>query len=830
MSASSTASRLLALLCTGTLPALLQAADPAEPAPPVERSFETEFSANQSDPFGVIATGELTGLLADEFPLYTRLQLGSNYRELLVRAGMPVFGQQGLLVFTGRGLRARQDYQFGPALAEAWTSESTFGIDLSGKLFGFTAGAYGGYSKAPAKDLGSVVVVVDADDAYREYLQPRRLSGNRDLSGGLLFSGVVNSALRTGLSVGAQRVERQFSSGTQVSTGATASMGVDWLLGGGSMLNLNGSISRDAYDASFRLYYPLIRQVSAFVQCNGNRYRPTGDTQTACGVGLQYRFGGAPAITAFDTETSNTFSRDELLDQIRQIPVYATHIATPVQVDSSESPTLLTEISKGGLDGNSRIEPQSGDIIVTTTDGLACGSPVRFSRNLAGSESGLPLSLISTNPSATPQVIRFDTQGLRPYLQGSSASSPATLRAVFELCTVTLTGHGEQLTISSVSAKPNAADTPPTLLPPLLSVNGTDSLTASNRLADPDGLRNVEYLLFSASGALLASNTSGSFTGLAANTLYQVQTRAEALNKATGVYSPVVSPLGSAQTQAASPPLLANVPDQNGQVGSSFTLNLASYVTPTNGDAITAYTLNGPLPSGLSFNAATGVLSGTPTAVGVAALSFSATDKDGVSNSDSFVITIVAAPEPPLVADVPNQSGQAGTALSLNLASYVTPTNGDAISAYTLSGPLPAGLNFNSSSGILSGTPSTAGSATLSLSASDKDGVSNSDSFVLTIAPPPDTPPIVSAIANPLYSSGTFSLNLAPNVIPTNGDPILSYSLSGALPAGLSFNTATGLLSGVITETSGANFTVSFSATDKDGQSNIVSFTLLNDD
>ncbi|WP_348943642.1 putative Ig domain-containing protein [Chitinibacter sp. FCG-7] len=908
-----------ALLCAGFFPVVLKAADTVEPEPPAERNFEAEFSANQSDPFGFVATGELTGLLGEQYPVYSRLQLGQNYRELLMRAGLPLFGQQGLIVLTGRGLYSRQEYDFGSSLTKAWTRESTFGIDISGKLFGFKTGAYGSYSKAPAKDLGSVLQTIETDDVYRQYLQPRRLSGNRDWSGGLMLSGVVNPTLRTSLSLGVQRVERILSSGTQVNTGMTSSLAVDWLPGGGSMLNVNGNISRDTYGANIRFYYPIVRQVSAFVQCNGSRYRASRDNQLACGVGVQYRFGASPAITTFETDTPDTFTPRELMDQTRQIPVYATHSTTPVQVDNTASPILLTEISKSGLDDNSSFDRQTGDIVVTTNSNLVCGSPLRFTRIMGGSEASLPLSLLSTNPSSTPQVIRFDTRGLRPYLQGGAA--PATFIASFEQCTVTLTSSGEQLIIRSVTTKPNLPDSPSMLQAPLVSITGTASLSISNRLTDPDGLRNIEYLLYSARGELIGRNSSGSFSGLNANTVYQAQTRAEALNKSTGVYSQITSPLTTAQTQAATPPVVGNVPDQNGQVGSAISLTLSNFVTASNGDAITGYMLSGALPSGLVFDSTSGVLSGTPTAVGFATLSLSAMDKDGVSNSDSFVLTIDPAPVPPVVASIPDQIAQAGSAFSLNLGSFVSSTNGDAITSYMLSGALPSGLVFNSNTGILSGTPIAAGTVTLDFSAADKDGVSNSDRFVLTIAPAPvppvvanipdqtgqvgsafslnlggfvaatngdgitsyiltgalpsglvfnsgtgilsgtpiaagtvtlsfsaadkdgasnsdnfvltiipapGTPPVVGSISDQFYNFGTFSLNLSNFVTPTDGDPILNYSLSGSLPAGLNFNSSTGVISGLVSDTSGLDFPLSFSATDKNGQSNVVSFTLIN--
>lgn len=105
------------------------------------------------------------------------------------------------------------------------------------------------------------------------------------------------------------------------------------------------------------------------------------------------------------------------------------------------------------------------------------------------------------------------------------------------------------------------------------------------------------------------------------------------------------------------------------------------------------------------------------------------------------IIFTVATQTPPIMGNVPNQSATVGTALSLDISSYVTLTNGDAITSYTLTGTLPSGLNFNSTTGIISGTPmAVTAETTLSVTATDNDGESNSDSFTFTVsAAPADT-------------------------------------------------------------------------------------------
>ena len=91
------------------------------------------------------------------------------------------------------------------------------------------------------------------------------------------------------------------------------------------------------------------------------------------------------------------------------------------------------------------------------------------------------------------------------------------------------------------------------------------------------------------------------------------------------------------------PPVLNDVPNQNGTAGVAFSLDLANYVSTTNADPIQSYDIvAGALPGGLSLNSNTGLISGTPTLAGRgASISLNVSDDDGASTSDTIVFTIV---------------------------------------------------------------------------------------------------------------------------------------------------------------------------------------------
>ena len=121
----------------------------------------------------------------------------------------------------------------------------------------------------------------------------------------------------------------------------------------------------------------------------------------------------------------------------------------------------------------------------------------------------------------------------------------------------------------------------------------------------------------------------------------------------------------------------------------------------------------GALPPGLSLSAS-GVLSGTPTAVGSFTFTIQAQDSDSLTGSQSYTVSIAA----PTIAVAPSSlpNGTVGTSYSQTISA----SGGSGTYSYAVtSGSLPAGLSFNSSTGALTGTPTAAGSSPLTITATD---------------------------------------------------------------------------------------------------------------
>ena len=124
----------------------------------------------------------------------------------------------------------------------------------------------------------------------------------------------------------------------------------------------------------------------------------------------------------------------------------------------------------------------------------------------------------------------------------------------------------------------------------------------------------------------------------------------------------------------------------------------ATTVTGTGGGGTYIWSASG-LPGGLTINANTGVISGTPNAAGAPTATITLNDTLGdPAATRQYTVTINATPSITTASPLPN--GTVGVAYSTTVAGSGGTT------AYTWSATsVPAGLSINSSTGVISGTP-----------------------------------------------------------------------------------------------------------------------------
>ena len=239
----------------------------------------------------------------------------------------------------------------------------------------------------------------------------------------------------------------------------------------------------------------------------------------------------------------------------------------------------------------------------------------------------------------------------------------------------------------------------------------------------------------------------------------------------------------------------------------------------TGGASPITYSLTPLLPAGLSFNPSTRTISGTPTAITPArTYTYTATDANGASASQTFTIEVVAGLQfTQTVADQSFMRGQSITPLVLPEA-----TGGASPIRYSLTPALPAGLSFNDATRTISGTPTVVTPArTYTYTATDANGVSASQTFTIEVIAGLQ---FTQTVANQTFMRGQSVTSL---VLPeaTGGASPIRYSLTPALPTGLSFNTSTRTISGTPTAVTPAR-TYTYTATDANNASASQTFTI----
>ncbi len=260
----------------------------------------------------------------------------------------------------------------------------------------------------------------------------------------------------------------------------------------------------------------------------------------------------------------------------------------------------------------------------------------------------------------------------------------------------------------------------------------------------------------------------------------------------------------------------------------AFTQDVAiePHVLPaaTGGNGALTYALSPAPPAGLTFDAATRTLAGAPTEVS-AGIEYAYAVVDGAGNRASltFVMSVAAANSAPAF---PPGAAIAGLALVQNAAMepHVLPEarGGDGTLTYAVAPELPPGLAFDAATRTLSGAPTEPSeAATYDYTVTDADGDAATLTFELAVAE--DLAPTFgdASIGDGDGSTPalTFTQNapVAPLTLPeaSGGDGPLTYALTPALPAGLTFDPATRTLRGTPAEASEA-VRYTYTATDSD--------------
>jgi hypothetical protein len=243
-------------------------------------------------------------------------------------------------------------------------------------------------------------------------------------------------------------------------------------------------------------------------------------------------------------------------------------------------------------------------------------------------------------------------------------------------------------------------------------------------------------------------------------------------------------------------------------------------VTNTAG-AIFNCTVTPDLPTGLSINPTSCVISGTPsTLAGNTSHTITASNSSG--NAAPVTITIGVLNTAPSLA-YSNQT------YSFNLYAASTsgvPTNtGGAINSCTATPALPSGLSISPTTCEISGTPTVLSAATNYIVAYS-NAMGNGTSRVVNIT-------VANVVPSISYASASYNFNVngvSATGVPTNiGGAITGCLVSPALPDGLNLSSTTCEISGTSTAvTSAANYTITPSNLVGNGASRVLNITISN--
>ncbi len=177
----------------------------------------------------------------------------------------------------------------------------------------------------------------------------------------------------------------------------------------------------------------------------------------------------------------------------------------------------------------------------------------------------------------------------------------------------------------------------------------------------------------------------------------------------------------------------------SGSVG----VNYATTLRPAGGTGTYTWGIDsGALPSGLTLSATTGTISGVPIATGTYNIIFKVSDSSSPVQTVTRAISLVVAANLPSIG-----TGSLGPATSGNSYSASLAASGGLLPySWSLSeGALPSGLDLNSLTGAISGTPTIPGNYGFSVAVMDDLGQRTSRNLMLTISSP-------AAIGAPFFS------------------------------------------------------------------------------
>lgn len=819
--------------------------------------------------------------LNDSLALGGGFQLGSRWSELYLNLGLRLSATQHLML-TGGHLRQKLDYEFPSGSERAAMTQNSAGaswrINLGGGLLDHAeVGVYA--ADTPSRDLSDRTWSVDATTAFELWNDPRRVAGSRltgiqgrlgvlPWEGGRLTAGIGHETLRYDLQVGEETHRRP-----------TVSLGLEHALNSETKLRLGaaGGVAENRYTAGFDRRIGDLGILGVSVTNLQGRHDTPNDTRVQLSWSIPLGGRGTPSFTHLSPDVTHPGEKRSsmdaasafqggrnLLDQVAMRPQWM-----PMQIiakrDDTVAPVRLVAIDKTALPEGTQINNASGAVTVplgVTLAGIAgvilndapftntgqfslsgnslVINPEKISQpspatldsyvvtvnhadgggtnvTVKVARGSVSIVSVSTAPvftaDTTPDAFGF-TDLANQALSTVVESNAITVAGINAASSISVTGgeyqinggawtstagtvtNGQTVKVRHTTSASNSTATNTTLTIGGVSDTFTTTTAASDTTPDAFTFTDVigqalstvvESNAITVAGINAAAAISvvggeyqingGSWTS-AAGTVTNGQTvkvrhttsasNSTATNTTLtigGVSDTFTTTTGAAPNTAPNTaPTLSNVVSQNiaknGGTG-ALAVTIGDAETAAASLSVSAISSNTALLPNANLvwggAGANRTLTVTPAAnqTGTATVTYSVSDG---TNTTTKTFTVAVAGSAPNMGDVPNQTASVGVAYSLALSGYVTQTNGDAITNYRIaSGSLPAGLSLNTSTGVISGTPTTAGTSNITVQALDSDGWSNTDSITFTVTNDTTPPTLASYSFSGIQQSAPFS-------------------------------------------------------------------------
>jgi hypothetical protein len=419
---------------------------------------------------------------------------------------------------------------------------------------------------------------------------------------------------------------------------------------------------------------------------------------------------------------------------------------TQITAGAANDITVVNTISGGGAGPTNQSPTISGTPAITANvGGLYSFTPT------ASDPDGGTLTFAITNK---PSWANFSTA------TGQLTGTPAAANVgAFAGIVITASDGSASASLPAFTITvQGAANQPPT-------ISGTPATTATVGAAytftptasDPDG-GTLTFTIANRPTWATFSTATGRLTGTPAAANVGAFSNI-AISVSDGTASVSLPPFAITVTAAANlPPTISGAPTTTATVGTAY--SWAPTASDPDGGTLTFSIVN--RPSWATFNAATGRLTGTPSAVGsFANIGISVSDGSASASLPAFTITVNAAPNrPPTISGTPTTSVLQGVAYSFQ----PTATDPDGNTLTFSIANRPAWASFDTATGRLTGTPSAANvGTTTGIVISVSDGAASVSLPAFNIA--------VQAVA-----TGSATLSWLPPTTNTDGSALTNLA------------------------------------------------------